>query len=103
MAVDKELVLDKSATSRRIRAAIDGGMGAWLLHRCAMILQMSLARQVKGGRLPSSVADGLEKPDIRKRGREFTVSTDEQIGASLAEAGMDRLAPFWYFTFSGSG
>ena len=83
---------------RQVSAWRDAGMGARLLHRCVMILRASLARQVKNGQLPYNVADGLEKPEIRKRGREFMVWTDAQVGAFLAEAVNDRMAPFWYLT-----
>lgn len=83
---------------RQVSAWRDGGMGARLLHRCVMILRASLARQVKNGALPFNPADGLEKPEIRKRGREFTVWDDAQIGAFLAVAERDRLAPFWFLT-----
>lgn len=83
---------------RQVSAWRDAGMGARLLHRCVMILRASLARQVKNGQLPYNVADGLEKPEIRKRGREFMVWTDAQVGAFLAEAANDRMAPFWYLT-----
>jgi len=83
---------------RQVSAWRDAGMGARLLHRCVMILRASLARQVKHGTIPYNVADGLEKPEIRKRGREFTVWTDTQIDRFLAEAERDRLAPLWFLT-----
>lgn len=83
---------------RQVSAWRDAGMGARLLHRCVMVLRASLARQVKHGTIPFNAADGLEKPEIRKRGREFTVWTDQQIDRFLAEAERDRLAPFWFLT-----
>ncbi len=83
---------------RQVSAWRDAGMGARLLHRCVMILRASLARQVKHGTIPFNAADGLEKPEIRKRGREFTVWTDQQIDRFLAEAERDRLAPLWFLT-----
>jgi integrase len=83
---------------RQVSAWRDAGMGARLLHRCVMVLRAALARQVKNGTIPYNVADGLEKPVIRKRGREFAVWTDPQIDRFLAEAERDRLAPFWFLT-----
>ncbi len=83
---------------RQVNAWLDSGLGTRLLHRCVMILRAALARQVKAGTLPYNVADGLEKPEIRKRGREFSIWSDEQVGAFLAAAEADHMAPFWFLT-----
>jgi hypothetical protein len=38
-----------------------------------MLRRAALARQVEAGVLPHNIADGLEKPLIRERGRGFSM------------------------------
>jgi integrase len=72
-------------------------MGAQLLKRCVMILHGALANAVRRGLIPFNPAEGIEKPSARGR-RHRLIWTDEQIGAFLAAAEEDRLAPLWFLT-----
>ena len=73
------------------------GMGAQLIHRCMLILRASLARQVRVGQLPYNVAEGIEKPSVKKR-KPLTIWTPQQMRAFLRVAQDDVLFPFWHFT-----
>jgi integrase len=82
---------------RQVNTWRNDGMGAQLLKRCVMILRGALTNAVRRGLIPFNPAEGIEKPSARSR-RHRMIWTDEQIGAFLATAEDDRLAPFWFLT-----
>jgi integrase len=82
---------------RTVNAWRDAGKGAQLIHRCTMILRAALQREVRARLIPYNVADGIEKPSVKKR-RDLTIWSPAQMAAFLAAANGDALFPFWHLT-----
>lgn len=82
---------------RQVNAWRDGGMGAQLIHRCTMILRASLQREVKARAIPYNVADGIEKPSVKKR-RDLAIWSPDQMAAFLEACVESPLFPFWHLT-----
>jgi integrase len=82
---------------RQVNAWRDAGTGARTIHRCVMILRATLQREVKARAVPYNVADGIEKPGVKKR-RELTIWTPQQMRDFLEVAENDTLFPFWHLT-----